>query len=105
MHYHFTYQDSIIIERSVTTLPKEINIHQIYMPLVKVYSDVLVNDSENQQILIWKVRRMARLLYGHVMARGVRINYYRTGGEKPPVILIHGLAEYGLGLEPFSIVY
>jgi len=51
LHYHFTYQDSVIIERSVTTLPKEINIHQIYMPLVKVSSDVLVNDRENQQIL------------------------------------------------------
>lgn len=46
---------------------------------------------------------MARLLYGHVMARGVRINYYRTGGEKPPVILIHGLAEYGLGWSRFPL--
>ncbi len=40
---------------------------------------------------------MARLMYGHVLSNGVRINYYRTGGEKPAVILIHGLAEYGLG--------
>lgn len=40
---------------------------------------------------------MARLMYGHVLSNGVRINYYRTGGDKPPVILIHGLGEYGLG--------
>lgn len=39
---------------------------------------------------------MARLLFGHVMANGLRINYYRTGGEKPAVVLLHGLADYGL---------
>jgi len=44
LHYHFTYQDSLIIERNVTTLPKEINIHQIYMPIVKDSSDEIVND-------------------------------------------------------------
>ncbi|MHB8133828.1 MAG: alpha/beta fold hydrolase [Anaerolineaceae bacterium] len=46
---------------------------------------------------------MARLLYGHIMARGIRINYYRTGGEKPPVVLIHGMAEYGLGWGRFPV--
>jgi len=44
LHYHFTYQDLLITERSVTTLPKEINIHQIYTPIVKDSSDAIVND-------------------------------------------------------------
>ena len=39
---------------------------------------------------------MARLLFGHVMANGLKINYYRTGGDKPAVVLLHGLADYGL---------
>jgi N-formylmaleamate deformylase len=39
---------------------------------------------------------MARLLFGHVMANGLKINYYRTGGEKPAVVLLHGLSDYGL---------
>lgn len=39
---------------------------------------------------------MARLMYGHVLANGIRINYYRTGGEKPPVVLLHGLSDYGM---------
>jgi len=46
---------------------------------------------------------MARLLYGHIVSNGLRINYYRTGDEKPPVILIHGLAEYGLGWGRFPV--
>lgn len=39
---------------------------------------------------------MARLLFGHVMANGLKINYYRTGGDKPAVVLLHGLTDYGL---------
>jgi pimeloyl-ACP methyl ester carboxylesterase len=39
---------------------------------------------------------MAQLMYGHVLANGIRINYYRTGGEKPPVVLLHGLSDYGM---------
>lgn len=39
---------------------------------------------------------MPRLFYGHVPVEGVRINYYRTGGEKPPLILLHGFSENAL---------
>ncbi|PKO12784.1 MAG: alpha/beta hydrolase [Chloroflexi bacterium HGW-Chloroflexi-10] len=39
---------------------------------------------------------MAELMMGHVMANGQRIHYYRTGGEKEPVVLLHGLSDYGL---------
>jgi pimeloyl-ACP methyl ester carboxylesterase len=30
------------------------------------------------------------------MANGLKINYYRTGGDKPAVVLLHGLSDYGL---------
>ncbi|OJX40645.1 MAG: hypothetical protein BGO78_06585 [Chloroflexi bacterium 44-23] len=46
---------------------------------------------------------MAHLLYGHVIADGLRINYYRTGGEKPAVVLVHSLGEYGLGWGRFPV--
>src|SRR5665648_106472 len=46
---------------------------------------------------------MARLLFGHVMANGLKINYYRTGGEKPAVVLLHGLADYGLSWTRFPL--
>ncbi len=39
---------------------------------------------------------MARLMYGSVQANQVRIQYYRTGDEKPPVVFLHGLADNGL---------
>lgn len=39
---------------------------------------------------------MARLFYGHILSNNVKIHYYRTGDEKPPVILLHGFAENGL---------
>jgi pimeloyl-ACP methyl ester carboxylesterase len=39
---------------------------------------------------------MAQLFYGSIQREGVRIQYYRTGGEKPPVIMLHGLADNGL---------
>ncbi len=39
---------------------------------------------------------MPRLFYGHVMNGDVKIHYYRTGDEKPPVVLLHGITDYGL---------
>src|SRR6516162_980023 len=33
---------------------------------------------------------------GDVVANGIRQHYYRTGGEKPPLLLLHGFNEYGL---------
>jgi len=39
---------------------------------------------------------MPRLFYGHIPVEGVRINYYRTGGEKPPIILLHGFSDSAL---------
>ncbi len=39
---------------------------------------------------------MPRLFYGHVMRAGVRINYYRTGGQKPPLVMLHDLGDNAL---------
>jgi len=39
---------------------------------------------------------MAQLFYGSIQREGVRIQYYRTGGEKPPIIMLHGLSDNGL---------
>jgi N-formylmaleamate deformylase len=33
---------------------------------------------------------------GYVMANGLRIHYYRTGGNKPPVVINHGAGDDGL---------
>ncbi len=33
---------------------------------------------------------------GDVIANGIRIHYYRTGGNKPPVVLSHGATDNGL---------
>lgn len=32
---------------------------------------------------------------GDVCVRGVNLHYYRTGGEKPPLILLHGVTDNG----------
>ncbi|MBI9046770.1 MAG: alpha/beta hydrolase [Anaerolineaceae bacterium] len=49
-----------------------------------------------------------KLSYGHVVVDDVKLHYYRTGDEKPAVILLHGLTDNGLcwgriafALEPF----
>lgn len=39
---------------------------------------------------------MAQLFYGSIQREGVRIQYYRTGGEKPPIIMLHGLSDNAL---------
>lgn len=33
---------------------------------------------------------------GEVLANGIKIHYYRTGGRKPPVVLLHGVTDNGL---------
>ena len=33
---------------------------------------------------------------GDVFANGIRHHYYRTGGNKPALLLLHGFNEYGL---------
>jgi hypothetical protein len=38
---------------------------------------------------------MSNWFSGDVDANGVRIHYYRTGGEKPPLVLSHGATDSG----------
>src|SRR5437899_905192 len=33
---------------------------------------------------------------GDIFANSICQHYYRTGGEKPPLLLLHGFNEYGL---------
>ena len=32
---------------------------------------------------------------GNVLANGIRLHYYRSGGEKPPIVLAHGITDSG----------
>ena len=38
---------------------------------------------------------MANWQSGDVTANGIRLHYTRTGGEKPPVVLAHGVTDSG----------
>ena len=33
---------------------------------------------------------------GDVLTNGIRIHYHRTGGDKPPIVLLHGITDDGL---------
>jgi N-formylmaleamate deformylase len=39
---------------------------------------------------------MSKWSDGYVMAEGLKIHYYRTGGDKPPVVINHGAGDDGL---------
>lgn len=39
---------------------------------------------------------MLNMQKGTISSNGIGINYYRTGGEKAPVLLVHGVTESGL---------
>jgi pimeloyl-ACP methyl ester carboxylesterase len=39
---------------------------------------------------------MAEWFSGDLIANGIRIHYYRTGGNKPPLVLSHGATDDGL---------
>lgn len=39
---------------------------------------------------------MRKLIYSHIENNGVRIQYYRTGEEKPALIFLHGATDYAL---------
>lgn len=45
---------------------------------------------------------MAEWQSGDVLANGIRIHYYRTGGDKPPVVLCHGYTDSGLCWTPVA---
>jgi pimeloyl-ACP methyl ester carboxylesterase len=39
---------------------------------------------------------MSNWFSGDVIANGIKIHYYRTGGDKPPVVLSHGFSDNGM---------
>src|SRR5437899_2771334 len=45
---------------------------------------------------VCKTRCMSEWFSGDVVANGVRIHYYRTAGDKPPLVLSHGATDSGL---------
>ena len=38
---------------------------------------------------------MSDWISGDIVANGVRLHYYRTGGAKPPVMMLHGITDSG----------
>jgi N-formylmaleamate deformylase len=47
---------------------------------------------------------MFNLISEDVIANGTRIHYYCTGGEKPPLVLVHGITDDGLCWLPVAKV-
>ena len=45
---------------------------------------------------------MAEWESGDLIANGIRIHYYRTGRDKPPVVLCHGFSDNGLCWAPVA---
>lgn len=43
---------------------------------------------------------MTRWSAGSIQANGINLHYYRTGGDKPPLVLAHGLTDNGLCWAP-----
>jgi N-formylmaleamate deformylase len=45
---------------------------------------------------------MLKYTEGDVIIKGIRLHYYRTGGNKPPIILLHGATDNGLCWTPIA---
>ncbi len=59
------------------------------------------HDFAQRANLVKQYRRVVELLPSHwsegdVLANGIRHHYYRTGGDKPPLVLLHGFLEGAL---------
>ena len=47
---------------------------------------------------------MSNWLSGDVLANGIRVHYFRTGGDKPPLVLAHGITDDALCWGPVARV-
>ncbi len=62
----------------------------------------MIQNQQEQALAIVKNYRPIRELIpaqwseGDVFANGIRLHYYRTDGDKPALLLLHGFNEYGL---------
>jgi N-formylmaleamate deformylase len=45
---------------------------------------------------------MSQWISGDIVSHGTNLHYYRTGGEKPPLVLLHGITDDGLCWEPVT---
>lgn len=45
---------------------------------------------------------MSQWSSGDMVANGIRLHYHRTGGNKPPLVLLHGLTDSGLCWTPVA---
>ncbi len=60
-----------------------------------------MNPQENLKAIVKNYRAIKELIPAHwsegdIFANNIRQHYYRTGGEMPPLLLLHGFNEYGL---------
>jgi pimeloyl-ACP methyl ester carboxylesterase len=61
----------------------------------------MMNAQEHLKAIVKNYRPIEELIPAHwsegdVFANSIRQRYYRTGGEKPSLLLLHGFNEYGL---------
>ena len=47
---------------------------------------------------------MTDWMTGTITSHGTKLHYYRTGGAKPPLVLIHGITDDGLCWAPTAAV-
>lgn len=45
---------------------------------------------------------MSHFFSDDLITHGIKMHYYRTGGEKPPMILVHGMSDDGLCWTPIA---
>jgi N-formylmaleamate deformylase len=69
---------------------------------MKKVNSIMPNEQQQRlQAIVKTYRPIEELIPAHwsegdIFADGIRQHYYRTGGEKPPLLLLHGFNEYGL---------
>jgi len=61
----------------------------------------MMNPQEHLKAIVKNYRAIEELIPAHwsegdIFANNIRQHYYRTGGEMPPLLLLHGFNEYGL---------
>ncbi len=61
----------------------------------------MMNAQEHLKAIVKNYRPIEELIPAHwsegdIFANSIHQHYYRTGGEKPPLLLLHGFNEYGL---------
>jgi pimeloyl-ACP methyl ester carboxylesterase len=47
---------------------------------------------------------LSQWISGDITSHGTKLHYYRTGGEKPPLVLLHGITDDGLCWGPVAEV-